>query len=500
MRLATKEIIYKIDKLSEKAGIESAILMENAGKNAAQEISNSISEKKDVLIVCGKGHNGGDGYVIARHLKRMGFDVSIYPYNIPKKGNDPTYLNYRICKNIGIDFIKDLSKKFDVIIDSILGIGLKLPLKEQLQSLLDILNKKNAFKIAIDIPTGLDSNTGIVGKYAFKSDLTITMELPKIGMYITPGNLFCGDIKVSDIGIPSSIYSNIKFNNYAIDKNLAKYLLPKRSDNSHKGSFGKILLIGGSKSYPGAIMLSSKSAVKSGAGLVYSAFPESLSRTISSYIPDTIKIPLKETEEGSIDLSNFKKIIDVSNDMDAVLIGPGISDNKVTLNFVEMIVGEIDKPIILDADGLRILYNNSISIKTDKLLITPHPGEAARVLGINADEINTKRLNFARLLSDKFKCTVLLKGYKSIITNGNETYINLSGNSALARGGSGDILSGIITAFMGNGMDILNAASLGSYLHGLTGEIASENLSKYSISMDELIAIIPEAFKCICCN
>ncbi|RKX69345.1 NAD(P)H-hydrate dehydratase, partial [candidate division TA06 bacterium] len=351
-----------------------------------------------------------------------------------------------------------------------------------------------------DIPTGLDSDTGIVGKYAFKSDLTITMELPKLGMYITPGNLFCGDIKVSNIGIPPSIYSNIKFDNYAIDKNLAKYLLPKRNDSSHKGSFGKILLIGGSKSYPGAIMLSSKSAVKSGAGLVYSAFPESLSRTISSYIPDTIKIPLKETEEGSIDLSNFKKIIDISKDMDAVLIGPGISDNKVTLNFVEMIIGEIDKPIILDADGLRILCNNSISIKTDKLLITPHPGEAARILGINTNEINTRRLDFSRLLSDKFKCTVLLKGYKSIITNSNETYINLSGNSALARGGSGDILSGIITAFIGNGMDILNAAALGSYLHGLAGEIASENLSKYSISMDELIAIIPEAFKCICCN
>ncbi len=495
MNLANKKIIYDIDNLAVKNGINPLQLMENAGSNAARIIDEIIPQKSNILIVCGKGHNGGDGYVVARHLFMEGHNVSIFPVQLPDKGNDPTYVNFSVCKNTGIKFVSKISGKYTVIIDAILGVGIKLPLRSDISKIIKKLNRMKSYKIAIDLPTGIDGDTGETDKNAFLADLTVTMEIPKIGMYVTPAKHFCGKIKVARIGIPGSIYNNINFKHTLLNKAFVEKMIPIRDNNSNKSTFGKVLAIGGSVNYSGAITFSSQAAIRAGAGLIYTAIPDSILSVVSNNVPDAIKLPLKSNIDGTIAYDNSEFLSDLKK-YDALLIGPGIGTNTNTKKFILNIIENWSGPLIIDADALRVLPDYGKKLRKN-IVITPHPGEAAMLLDKTTKEINSKRLKYAKMLSDKYGCTVLLKGYGTIITDGKQFYINSTGNHSLARGGSGDILSGMILAFLGNGIDALTSAAVGAYIHGLAGDLAGEISKGYSVSMKEIIDSIPGAFKCI---
>lgn len=494
MILADKDRIYNIDNSASKHKILPVQLMENAGKNAADIIDKNIPPKSNILIVCGKGHNGGDGYVIARHLFSLGHNISIFSTAKPEDTDDPTSLNYNICKELGIKFKSKITNNYTVIIDAMLGVGIKLPLKDDLRKIVRMLNRSNAIKVAVDLPTGINGDSGEADEDTFRADFTVTMETPKIGMYITPGKMFCGRIYTSKIGIPKFIYDDIKFDHFLIDKNFVKKLLPDRINYSNKGTFGKVIAIGGSVNYSGAIIFSSLAAVQSGAGLVYTAIPESIENTVSSIVTDAIKIPLKANDDGTIGYDN-DELLNTINSYDAILIGPGIGTNPATGRFIKKLVKEISRPLIIDADALKILTPANKMRKN--ILITPHPGEAARLLRKNVNEINDRRLFYAGELIKQYGVNALLKGNGTIITNGKEYFINSSGDNSLARGGSGDILSGIILALAGSGMDLIEAASVGAYIHGIAGEFAGRISHGYSVSMSDILKSIPKAFECI---
>ena len=495
MILVSSKDIYKIDEYAVQLGITPIQLMENAGGNAARIIDEHIPEESNILIVCGKGHNGGDGYVVARHLFKMGHMVTILPVNIPAKSNDPTYVNYNICKNIGIKFTSKVTPKYTVIIDAILGVGAKLPLRGIIPDIIDKMNYMYATKIAIDIPTGINGDTGEADEIYFQADFTVTMELEKIGMYITPGKFACGKIYVADIGIPRTSYPKLDSHYSAVKKPFIEAMLAERNDLSNKGSFGKVLAIGGSPNYSGAIIFSASAAVKSGAGLVYIAVPDVILNTVSINVPDAIKFPLKSNEDGTISSDN-DNFINSLNKFDAILMGPGIGTNPKTWKFMLKVINIYEGPLILDADALRIipLYGKKLGYN---ILITPHPGEAAPLLNATADEINERRLHYTRKLVKKLGCNLLLKGNGTIITDGKDFFINTSGNNTLARGGSGDVLSGMILAFLGNKREPIPSAIISAYLHGLAGEIAGKSSHGYSVSINDILNSITKAFECI---
>jgi len=499
----------EIDRVTiEEYGIPSIVLMENAGVKtvlAMEKIIENLTYEK-VLVVVGSGNNGGDGLVIARHLHNRGVSVTINILTKEENLKKDPLINFNIIKKMKLNykfinednitqFSKDV-KNYTIIVDSIFGIGLSTDIKGLKGEVIKIINGTKAKKIAVDIPSGVCSDSGKILKYGIMADITITMGIPKAGLFIYPAVGYRGKLFIADIGIPLELLNNGR-NKTILDKKYIKSLIPDRKIDGNKGRFGHILVVGGSNKYSGAPIMTILGGLKSGAGLATLASTKTCLDLMTIKIPEAIRYELCNDDFiTSVSINELIKNNDLKKFVLAIGVGLG-RDKKLLKSIRELF--NVCKRGVLDADGLYSLISEGKIENGSEKLITPHPGEAASLLECDISEINNNRIKSAEKLRDKYGVNVLLKGIGTIIaTLDGKLFINSTGNSSLSKGGSGDVLTGIIASFVAQGLNMVDASTLAAYLHGLTGENLGSKFSDYSVLATEIADNIGVSINNIC--
>lgn len=445
--------------------IPSIILMENA----AIGVLKHCPPAKNARVFCGKGNNGGDGFALARHLHLKGITTEVVILDDNLFGD--ALLNFEIIKKMGIKYTSfnecDKNEGFDLIVDALLGTGLKGEVKPIVAEIINYINSCSGFKLSIDIPSGVDADTG-QATTAVMADRTISLHLPKIGVLQHPGAVFAGELIVVDISIPNNI---LETKTYLLDKAFARSLLPPRGAACHKGNFGHVATVCGSRGMVGAAYLCTQAAVRGGSGLV------------TAFVPECIITPLsaKLTEAMIAPIDNFSA-------KDAVVVGCGLRDSH---DIVEKII-KLSSKVVIDADGINAICNNIDILKGT--VITPHPGEMARLTKTSVAEVQADRVSFARNFAVQNGCTVVLKGAMTVIAGcDGSVYINPTGNSGMATGGSGDVLAGLLASFLGQGLDDVSASCLAVYVHGLAGDLCAQRIGKHGMAAGDILKAIPKA-------
>lgn len=479
------------DANAEEIGIPKSALMENAGKCIADHIITNLDPCK-VTIFAGKGGNGGDGLVATRHLLNNGYKVELLFIGNPNKiKSKETLQNWITIKNINtglnnlnLEIIEDSSllKKIDsaVIVDAMLGTGIVGKIKEPISSAIDLINKSKGIKIAVDIPSGLDPLTGEVLDKAVESDFTITFHKIKSGLKKAKIR-YVGNIILYDIGIPNEAET------FLGKGDLLR--LKRRDKASHKGNNGTVLVVGGSYDYSGAPALAALSAFKSGVDLVYVACPESVSQTIRSYSPDLIVNTLNDDYVVEEDVA---KIIELSKKADSLVIGCGIGIEEETESALNELIGQIEKPMVIDADALKLLDPHLIKNKSD-VIVTPHSAEFKSFFNIEMPPNLGDKIETVLKAANQYNCVVLLKGVLDIISEGSTIRLNKTGNPGMTVGGTGDCLAGLTGGLLAKGHDAFEAACLGAYINGRAGDMAFKKY-EYHFTASEMIKYIDDAF------
>jgi NAD(P)H-hydrate epimerase len=467
--------------------------MENAGRSIANKIVN-ISKPCKVTIFAGTGGNGGDGFVAARHLLNMDFEVDIYFLGHPSDIKSTESLkNWEILKNINIKtnsleihVIKDSSQlestNSAVVVDAILGTGIKGNIREPVSSAVDIINNSSGTVIAVDIPTGLDPQTGMVNHKAVEADFTITFHKQKKGIK-NGDKKYLGTIVVCDIGIPREVEL------YTGPGDLLR--LNGRETNSHKGQNGNVLVVGGSNEYSGAPALAALSALRSGADISIVACPTSVASPIRSYSPDLI---VKGLSDNYINFDDTSKILEISKKADSMVIGCGIGMEEETSLALNEMIEKIQKPIVIDADALKILDSNLISEHRNEIVLTPHKAEFKAFFGVDIPEKLSQKIDIVSEYSKECTCTVVLKGNVDIISNGESVKLNDTGNPGMTVGGTGDVLAGLIGGLLAQGHNAYESAYLGAFINGTAGDIAKKEYG-YNYLASDVLKYIPKVFR-----
>jgi len=513
MKFVTGAEIRTIDqKAIEKYGIPSIALMENAGSEVARQIGCILGDlcNKKIAIFAGKGNNGGDGYVVARHLYNQGAKVKVFLIGSKTDISGDALVNLQIISSMGIDVtevvndgdwdkLKIAITFTDCMVDALVGTGFTGQLGGNMAQVVESINKSNKVVIAIDVPSGVDADTGQVVGIAVKANHTITFSLPKQGLLLYPGATYAGDVCVVDIGIPRMLLvdGNIKQN--IITSTSVGELFIKRSPNLHKGNCGKVFLVAGSKGLTGAAALAADAALRAGAGLVTLGIGESLHNIMENKLTEVMTSPLREVLPGTIGQSAVEEILKIASNSDIVAIGPGLGRHEGTMTAVRQVIKEIEKPLVIDADALCALvdYTHILAEAKAVPVVTPHPGEMARLLGLTADEVNQDRVYIARQTAMEWGSIVVLKGARTLVAfPDGEVYINITGNAGMATGGTGDVLTGVIGGLMAQGLSSHEAALVGVYIHGLAGDIVARGGMVGMVASD-VIRALPAAILAI---
>ena len=492
-----------------KLQVPGIVLMENA----AIGIYNSIIERVDYIIsvgvVCGKGNNGGDGYAVARHFSNAGYKVRVLTIGSEKEMSEDCKINFHILKNLA-NQRKDLSIKFyktskdinwledcDIIIDAILGSGFIGELKEPYLSIVKSLNKMSAYKCAVDVPTGLNADCGF-GTELFNSDLTVTLGEFKRGLFIGKGYEFGGEVVLKEIGIGTDYFDSIYTDTYLIEPEDAFSGLPVRKKGSNKYSAGKVLSIAGSYKYPGAAVLTSQSSLLAGAGASILAIPESANKLIHKKLLEVVVESYGDKNTKYFKNEALKSLEKKISWADVIAIGPGLDREEETVESVkEFLLGQKFNFAVIDADALFALGENFLKkVNLKNCILTPHLGEFSKMIGVETDTIKINILNLGKEFASKHKCILVLKGAPTIIFNANgEAFINSVGNSGMAKFGSGDVLTGIITGLLSQNKEPEAATISGVYLHSLSADLllSAKPISNYVAS--DIMNNYPNAVK-----
>ena len=487
MYLALSAHIKQIDKLaSEKYNIPVSTLMENAGKSIFEEIKKD-NLGNDFSIFCGKGNNGGDGIVLSKYLKCDGNNVCVYLTCKVEEFNEVVLSKYHDALNCGVEFREytDEVSENSVVVDALLGISLTGEPKGNIKEAIDKISNLKNTKVSIDVPSGVSADTGKISKSVIKADYTYTLALDKVGLNVYPAKSYVGKKKVLDIGIPCECVNELLFKNHLTDIETVKALLPKRNRDSHKGDFGKVGIIGGSLGMSGSVCLSAMAALRSGAGLIYVFVPDEIFSIVSTKLTEAIII--KESE-----ISNYL------DKLDAIAIGMGYSQDLKKKHIIKLITQKFSKPVVFDAGSIGYLALNKELIKNKKCsaVLTPHTGEFSKLINMDTEEINLSRMYLTTKFAKEFNSVILLKGAATLIGGPDSNIrINPTGNSGMATAGSGDVLSGIIASLLAQGLNTFDAASLGAFIHGLSGDLASIDKTEYSLIAGDIIEYIPLAIK-----
>ncbi len=494
------EEMHKTDQMAiETLGIPGLILMENAGLKAAQHIAQKFHPivGKSIGIFCGKGNNGGDGFVIGRHLNIMG--ATTYFWLVGKKSEvtGDAKTNLDIVAKLGLPITELLSwdpnlnlQSYDILIDGLLGTGLKGDVRG---IFLDIIEKINSHKgnvVAVDAPTGLDCDTGKILGRCVEANLTVTMGNVKTGMLLYPGKKYVGELTIADLNVPEFVLEKMGSQAFLPQISDYKKMLPDRPDNAYKNQFGKILVLAGSTGLSGAAMLCSNAALRSGTGMVMLGCPRSLNAIFETALQEVMTVPLQETDTGSISAIAYDELQEALKWSSVLAVGPGLSTHSETKAFVHRVLKEQSYPIVIDADGLNCIADDIILLRDyeDDMIITPHVGELARLCKISSEEILKNPVEIVREFAKKWQVVLLLKGAPTIIGDSNgKIFFNISGNSGMATAGAGDVLTGIIAGLLGQRLTTIDAAVLGAYLHGLAGDRAALQLGQRGMLAGDIV-------------
>lgn len=504
MKVSSVSEMRELDRtVVEKYGIEDKLLMENAGEATYFVILQEFGiEGNRFVVFCGAGNNGGDGFVIARKIHSNGGDVRVFIIGDRDGYRDSAKMNYEIVSRLPIEMkqIDDAASvrkeilHCDCIVDAIFGTGLTRNVEGIYSDIINLINESGKPVFSVDIPSGVHGDTGKVMGAAVRADCTVTFGLPKRGNMLYPGYDLGGELFVTHISFPPEHYDR---DSIKVEINEPPPF-PSRDNDSHKGNFGEALFIAGASGYFGAPYFAALSFLKAGGGYSRLAAPSSITPFIAMKGSEIVFIPQRDTASGSIALENKDALIELSKKMDIVVIGPGLSLDEETQKLVSQLAVEIDKPLLIDGDGITALCNDLDSIRKRKspTILTPHLGEMSRIAGMEVSEIENDRIVVLQKTAKELNSILVLKGAHSLIGfPDGRVLINMTGNPGMATAGSGDVLTGTIAAMFGQGLSIEDAVAKGVFIHGLSGDLAAEDLGEDGITAQDILDYLPLAVK-----
>lgn len=473
-------------------GIPSLVLMERAALGVTEEIEKNVQTESKVLLVCGIGNNGGDGLAVARMLWQKGHQVTAVMIGDWKKVSEETKRQMEICQAYQIGIQREIPKEsFDVVVDALFGIGLSRALEGKYFEAVEQMNCINAYKVAVDIPSGIHADTGAVMGTAFRADITVTFAFPKLGLRLYPGAEYAGEVVVKEIGIGKEKILEEKTVCYEAEpKDLMK--IPKRKDYSNKGTFGKVLVAAGHKNMAGAAFFSGKAAYVTGAGLVKIMTEESNRSILQQLLPEAVLETYEPEQELEEALKNNMEWADV------IVAGPGIGTEETSEKIIKVILEHAKVPVILDADGLNIAANHMEWLKECKttVIVTPHLGEMERMTKKSIFDIQKQLLQVAREFAERYNVICILKDARTITALPDGTvYVNTSGNNGMATAGAGDVLTGVLAGLIAQNMEPGSAAPIGVYMHGKGADAVLTQTGNYGMMAQDIIEGVRQVMK-----
>lgn len=503
MRILSAEAMREVDRTAiEELGIPSMVLMENAAIGVVDAIGEIYEDAESAAIFCGPGNNGGDGLAIARHLAVRGYEVQVFLVAGRRGMRGDAEVQLGICRRQGLAIQEvadedgvvealEEAREADLIVDALFGTGLSKPLEGLLADLVQGLNDLPVPCVSVDLPSGLNgSRSEPLGPH-IEADLTVTFAAAKIAHVFPPASESVGELIVTDLGIPPELVDEAEEEGGPLHLLVGEELsglLPEREPGTHKGDYGHVLLVAGSPGKAGAAILAARAAVRSGAGLVTAAVPESILNVVD----------LGSIESMTLPLSSLDGVLEAVEGKSVLAMGPGLGQEEKTAEAIRRIAGEVALPLVLDADGINAFAGRAADLagRSAETVLTPHPGELGRLLGISTSEVQEDRIAAARRASVEAEAVVVLKGHRTLVaTPGGEVHVNPTGNPGMASGGTGDVLTGLIAGLLAQGLGALDAARLGVYLHGLAGDLAAARTGEAALAAGDLLTYLPAAFQ-----
>jgi ADP-dependent NAD(P)H-hydrate dehydratase / NAD(P)H-hydrate epimerase len=511
LKLVTSDQMRDIEQRAADAGLPSSVLMENAGLAVAREMKRLLGGVlgRRIVVLVGPGNNGGDGLVAARHLQDWGAEVHLC---MPKERGDSD-ANYRLVRLRGIK-VMDVEadglavlevalRRGDAVIDAFFGTGKARPLggpfKEVLLKVQEAKERVPKLQvIAVDVPSGMDADSGATDEGCPFADATVTLGYPKLGLFAFPGAARTGRLIVADIGIPPELAEEISVE--LITEEKARRLIPERPLDAHKGTFGRVLVVGGSANYIGAACLACEGAIRVGAGLVTLAAPRSLHPIMAGKLTEVTHELLPEAETGSVSGEAAEVVAQLSLKSEVLLLGCGLGQSQAASGFLKYLLSSLKDPppLVIDADGLNLLSRGAEWWRKlpDDAVLTPHPREMSRLSGLSMEEIQVDRINVAKKAAAKWRKVVVLKGAHTVVADPRGTaYVSPWANPGLASAGTGDVLAGIIAGLVAQGVRPVEAAVLGVYLHGKAAEVVRQRVGDMGMAARDLVADLPIVIK-----
>ena len=512
MKVVTAAEMRQIDQDTiEDIGIPGIVLMETAGSAIVRAIEQHYPTAQRISILVGKGNNGGDGLVIARQLAHTGHDVYIFLVSPADSFTGEAAINLQIAKNLGLRIEAILGEKeawkrwmtnCELLVDAIFGTGLRGAVRDPIATFVDAINNLSTPILSVDLPSGLDADSGNPLGICVRADRTVTIGLPKRGLLVHPGAELAGKLEVVDIGFPTQVIDAQDIKVHWTTAAHASEWIPQRPPTSHKGSYGRVLVVAGSTGMTGAAALASEAALRVGAGLVTLAIPKSLNPILEGLLPEVMTLPLPETDAGSLSVSAASTLLEFAEQTKSVLaIGPGISQHPGTVALVRQLAREnqehkLGGQMVIDADGLNAIAQipEIMSFLDRETVLTPHPGEMARLTNTPVSTLEADRIRTAQTFANEQGVTLVFKGAPTVISEANgDVWINSTGNPGMGTGGMGDVLTGVIAGLMAQGLSSERAATLAVYIHGLAGDIVSERLGMPGLIASDVLKAVPEA-------
>ncbi|MFA0732732.1 MAG: hypothetical protein LKKZDAJK_001969 [Candidatus Fervidibacter sp.] len=513
--LVTASESRQLDQLAEQAGVPSIVLMENAALRLAEVVQQhfELDPPKRIVVVCGKGNNGGDGLALARHLHNIGFSVQAFLLADPNELKGDAAINFRAATQLGVPvqplpspedlchLIEPL-RRADLVVDALLGTGIVGEVRGISADAIPLLNEHACRILSVDVPSGINSDTGEVCGVAVRADATVTLGAIKLGLMLFPAADYVGDLFVGSLGVPETLFASLNIRRFVTTHELVAQALPPRHPNSHKGNYGRVLVVGGAPGMTGAALLAGKAALRSGAGLVQVALPKSLNLAAEAAALEVMSFPLPETDAGTIAPEALSALTPRLDWADVIAVGCGISRHERTQTFVRQLVAQVDKPMLIDADGLIALAGHTDLLRKRQALtvLTPHPGEMAALLKTTTEEVQRDRVGIALHATETFHAIVVLKGARTIVAAPDGAlFVNPTGNAGMATGGMGDVLTGIVASLLAQRLcrsltvTPVEAVAAAVFLHGLAGDIASWEKGETALVAGDLLEHLPRA-------
>lgn len=478
---------YTIQKL----GVPSLELMEHAAQACVQVLEDEKVDLSHVCVVCGSGNNGGDGFAIARILQNNRYSVETFCVGNPEHYTEETQEQMHRLQECGgkITYGMPQEDSYSVIIDAVFGVGLSRKVEGRYRQVIEQMNRMRGIKFAVDIPSGLSATTGCILGCAFKADYTVTFQLKKIGLELSQGRTMAGRVIVPDIGISTDSICEDQEIVRTAGKDIYRKMLPDRPEDSNKGMYGRLLVIAGSKGMAGAAYLNAHAAYMTGAGLVRIYTSSDNREILQTLLPEAVITTYEEY--------NKEELLSLLTWADGVCIGSGLGMSRLSEKILKTVIEYVKVPCLIDADGLNLLAENKNYLNQmaeRRFVITPHMKEMSRLTGISVEELKADRIQILKDFSSRYRITCVLKDSRTLIASEEKGIrMNLTGNSAMAKAGSGDVLAGVISGWMVQGKEAEDAAELGTYIHGLSGDLAKFEKGVYSVMARDLIEYISKA-------